>query len=115
MAIGAGYFVIAVIGLPMVLLAALIMQHFGVGAPLGNGPSLLVVRIGLGNDPETLLGAVFGRHLTLSKLAATATARQGAVLELTYQVRLKAPDGIFAFVAELNRIEGVQGVELRAP
>jgi hypothetical protein len=46
-------------------------------------------------------------------LIGTGTARQGAALELTYDCRLRDPDKAFALVAELNRVEGVQGVELR--
>jgi len=114
MAIGAGYSIVAVVGLPAVLLAALGMQHFMPDAPAGSNSSTLMVRIGLGRDPELLFAEVFTQHLAESRLIGTATARQGAVLELTYQVRLRTPNAVFAFVADLNRVEGVQGVELRA-
>jgi hypothetical protein len=113
MAVGAGYAVLAGIGIPAVLLAAVLMRY---GWPDANGapaPATLIVRIGLGHDPEVLLGSVIGQHVRESRLLGTSTARQGAALELTYQVRLRSPGASFAFVADLNRIEGVQGVELR--
>jgi len=114
MAIGAGFSIVAVVGLPAVLVAALVMQQFATDFPNGSAPSTLMIRIGLGHDPDLLLGKAFSEHLLDSRLISTGTARQGAVLELTYQVRMRTPNAVFAFVAELNRIEGVQGVELRA-
>ena len=35
-------------------------------------------------------------------------------MELIYGLRLKAPLAAFAFVARLNKLEGVQGVEWKA-
>ena len=43
----------------------------------------------------------------------SATARQGAAIEVTYEVRLRRDDDALALVAELNALEGVQNVELR--
>jgi hypothetical protein len=113
MAVGAGYAVLAAIGIPAVLLAAVLMRW---GWPDANGqqpPATLSVKIALGHDPEVLIGSVLTQHVSESRLVGTATARQGALLELTYQVRLRSSASSFAFVADLNRIEGVQGVELR--
>jgi uncharacterized membrane protein YhiD involved in acid resistance len=114
MAIGAGYLLLAAVGLPAVLIAALLMQVLLPEASNGSGTSTLIVRIGLGHDPDVLLNKVFTEHLSKSRLVGTGTARQGAMLELTYQVRLRNPNTVFTFVAELNRVEGVQGVEIRA-
>jgi len=73
----------------------------------------LTVRVGLGHDPDELLTPVLGKHFDDIRLVAAGTARQGAALEVTYTVRLRGPGTAVALVAELNRIEGVQGVELR--
>jgi hypothetical protein len=113
MAIGAGYAFLAALGMPAVLLAALAMQRYGSDAGGETGPTTLVVRISLGFDPDVLLAGAFAQHLTEARMTGTATARQGAALELTYRVRLRNGGGSFALVADLNRIEGVQGVELR--
>jgi hypothetical protein len=60
-----------------------------------------------------LFQEVFNKHLERYRLIATTTARQGAALELTYAVRLRKDETAIALVSELNRIEGMQGVELR--
>jgi uncharacterized membrane protein YhiD involved in acid resistance len=113
MAIGAGYALLAVIGIPAVLAAAVVMRRISPQLPEENGFATLTVRIGLGQDPDVLLGGVLAHHLTEINLAGTGTAKQGAALELTYQVRLRDSAKAFNLVAELNRVEGVQGVELR--
>lgn len=115
MAVGAGYAVVAAVGIPAVLFAALLMRWGWPDANGKPGPATLTVRIGLGSEPDKLLGAALGPHLSEYRLAGSATAKQGAALELTYNVRLRDPAASYALVADLNRIEGVQGVELRGP
>ena len=39
--------------------------------------------------------------------------RGGSALDVTYSVPALGPDAALALVAELTRIEGVQGVELK--
>jgi hypothetical protein len=73
----------------------------------------LVLRIGLGHDPEALLGDVFRRHLKEWRITVTGTARQGAALDLTYGVRLLREDGVIPLIRDLNQVEGIQSVELR--
>jgi len=113
MAIGAGYSILAAIGVPAVLGAALVMRAIAPQPTEAPKPTTLTIRIGLGLDPDTLLGDVLRQHLTEINLTGTGTAKQGAALELTYEVRLRDAAKSFALVADLNRIEGVQGVELR--
>src|SRR5262249_16224411 len=50
----------------------------------------LSVRVGLGQDPDALLQESFSRHVETSRLLATGTARQGAAVELTWTVGLRA-------------------------
>ena len=47
------------------------------------------------------------------RLKATATARQGAAVDLTYDIRLRREADAMAFIAELNQVEAIQSVELR--
>ena len=112
MAIGAGYPKLAAIGIPAMLLVVLVMRHSPSPAANGDWPTL-VVRVGLGNDPETLLASAFASYLADWRSVGTATAKQGACLEAVYKVRLRPDAKAFALVAELNRVEGVQGVELK--
>jgi Domain of unknown function (DUF4956) len=113
MAVGAGYSLLAAAGIPAVLLAALIMRAVATETTNGNGWQVLTVRLGIGHHPDGLLASTFEKHLTVTQLISTATAKQGAALELTYQARLRNPGGEVALVADLNRIEGIQGVELK--
>lgn len=112
MALGAGYALLAAAGLPAVLTAALAMRWVAAANNV-PGPATLTVRVGLGTDPEAAVERAFGTHLTSFHLVGTGTAKQGAALELTYQVRLRSPAAAVPLVADLNRVEGVQGVELR--
>lgn len=115
MAIGAGYPRLAVLGVPAVLAGVLLMRLINgrVSPPGGNGGATLAVRVGLGSDPEPLVAGAFAQHLSEFRLIGTGTAKQGAALEATYKVRLRSPGKAFALVADLNRVEGVQGVELK--
>ena len=112
MAVGAGYAVLAALGVPVVALAAAVMAWLGQPGVAGR-PATLTVRVGLGHDPHELLAPLLGKHQDYVRLVAVGTARQGAALEVTYAVRLRGPETAVQFVAELNRVEGVQGVELR--
>jgi uncharacterized membrane protein YhiD involved in acid resistance len=115
MAIGAGYPLLAALGVPAVLIAAVLMRWVNGETPpvKANGNSTLTVRFALNNDPDALLAETFARHLTDFRLSATSTAKQGAALEATYKVKLKSPGKAFVLVADLNKIEGVQGVEFK--
>jgi uncharacterized membrane protein YhiD involved in acid resistance len=113
MAVGAGYALLAAVGVPAVAAAALVMSRLDRSRAGAGRPAVLTVRVGLGYDPDTLLAAVFAKHLSDARPVGAATTRQGAALELTYAVRLRAPRAVAALVAELNRVEGVQAVELR--
>lgn len=115
MAIGAGFPLLAAMGVPAILIGALLMRWVN-GRPVPLRPSeaaTLTVRVGLGTDPEALLGTIFAQHFADIRLTNTSTAKQGAAVEATYKVRLRQPGKAFALVSELNKVEGVQGVELK--
>jgi hypothetical protein len=113
MAVGAGFPIIPLVGIPIVALATLLMCVLGTAWSRTNGNvGTLTVRLGLGRDPERLLKDLFDTHLDRSRLTCTATARQGAALELTYQVRLRSPHSAISLITELNQLEGIQGAEL---
>jgi uncharacterized membrane protein YhiD involved in acid resistance len=110
MAVGAGFLTVPLVGLPFAALAAFLFR------PPAGDPGrefALTVRVGAGHPPDVLLREAFGKHLERVRLTATATARQGAALDLTYAVRLRREESAVTLVAELNALEGVQEVELR--
>jgi len=113
MAAGAGAYVVAGLGIPLIAVAA-----FALRAWAGNGgskprtpPGRLVVRLGIGSDPDGALAETLRKHSAECKLVAIATARQGAALDLTYALRLRDAVTALALTTDLNRVEGVQGVE----
>ena len=67
---------------------------------------------GLDNHND-LMQDVFTKYLETPRLIGTATARQGAAIELTWTVGLRPGNTPASLVTELNRLEGVQNVELR--
>jgi hypothetical protein len=107
--------IIPLVGTPIVAAAALVLSYCGRSATpqIPTAAYALAVRLGLGRDPSALLQEVFAKHLAEVRLQATATARQGAALDLNYIVRLRREQDAVSLVAELNQIEGVQNVELR--
>jgi uncharacterized membrane protein YhiD involved in acid resistance len=110
MAVGAGFLMVPVVAIPFAAAAAFLFRPRDEWA---SGEHTLAVRVGTGQSPHLLLEKPFERHLARSRLLSTATARQGAAIDVTYTVRLRHDDGGCALVAELNGLEGVQSVELR--
>lgn len=113
MGVGADRSIIPLIGIPIVGAAAVLISFSG--RPLTSIPVeySLAIRVGLGRNPQALFGDLFSKYLTHVRLRATATARQGSALEMHYIVRLREEGEPTTFVSELNRIDGVQSVELR--
>ena len=113
MSVGAGYPAVALIGLGVVSAAAVTVCPRRPAGPVPAADWGLNVRVGLGSDPDSLLKEVFAKHLEHTEILSTSTSRQGAALDLSYRVRLRPSSTATSLVAELNRLEGVQNVELR--
>jgi len=74
---------------------------------------LLRLRVGLGHDLETLLGRTLDIHVQERELMSVGTARQGVSLDVAYEARLRRTGSADELVKALNRIEGVQSVQLQ--
>jgi hypothetical protein len=117
MAAGAGSILVPVVGIPIAGAAALMLSRLGNGFTAGtNGAdkSRLDIRIALRPDAEQLLAGVLQRHLNRFRLTTVDTAQKGTALDLKYEVQLQAGKSMATLVLELNQVEGVQSVELRA-
>lgn len=116
MAVGAGLYLVPLVGVPLVAVAAVGLSWWGPAAVAGRDerPCTISVRVGLGRDPETLLGAVLRSHLVDLRLLSVQTAKQGSSLEVAYQGKLPAAEKLSALVTQLNQLDGVQNVEARA-
>ncbi len=115
MALGANHPTAALCGLLVVGAAALMLRRRGlpVLAPNGSLPYALHVRLAIGKDAEALMGALLDRYTSQRRLASVATARQGLSLDTTYSVSLRDAAQSTTLVDALNRLDGVQTVELR--
>jgi hypothetical protein len=113
MAAGLGNLQAATIGMVAISGAAILLclfQRFTFTAP---ADWTLHLRVGTGAGAETPWDTVFVKNCDQSELQTTATARQGAALDLTYKLRLKSGVTPLQFLNELNRIEGIQSLELK--
>jgi hypothetical protein len=111
MAVGGNNLPVAVTGLVVVGAAAFWMNERG-HAGAGGSIYELRVRAGLGRDLDSLIGPALEPHVAEHRLASLATARQGMALEASYRVRLRREASAGELVKALNRIDGVQSVEL---
>jgi hypothetical protein len=112
MAVGGGHLPAALAGFVVVGAAAAIVRPRSVAAVTGPAGWSLRLRVGLGCSPELLFRETFAKHLDGVDILAASTGRQGAALDLTYRVRPRPTCDLTVLVAELNRLEGVQAVEL---
>ena len=112
MAAGTSNFVAAVIGIGIVGVAAFIAKQRAIlsfeRAEITPEFSLKVI-VGLGTNLDTLSSAA-GNHIESRRLQSFRTARQGAVFEAEYIVRLRPGSSVADVVRTLNHLEGVQSV-----
>jgi uncharacterized membrane protein YhiD involved in acid resistance len=111
MAVGSSHPAVAISGIAIVGLAALVMsRQYGGTDP---DPYALDVRVGLGHDVEGLLREPIDAHVKSRRLLSLSTARQGMAIEVSYRVALRSEGAGAELVKTLNRIDGVQSVSLR--
>ncbi len=113
MAVGASDLWVALIGIGVVGFAAYLMMARAKVFSATQPAYLLSVRVGLGHDLDKLLGGTLDSHLQERELMSVATAKQGVLLDVTYETRLSPNGSADELVKALNRIEGVQSVEFR--
>jgi Domain of unknown function (DUF4956) len=110
MAIGSWHWRVAVVGVPVVGLAAVVLAGLG-AAPAGRHHWRLVVRVPTGTNPDKLLAEVLPRWFDRYTLIASGTSKQGTAIDLTYEVLPRRDVPPLDCLAGLNAVEGVQGVE----
>jgi uncharacterized membrane protein YhiD involved in acid resistance len=114
MSMGANHPSVALSGLGIIGAAALMLRRRGIPImpPNGTLPFELHVRLAIGKDAEALLGPVLDQYSSQRRLASVSTARQGLSVDTTYAVALREAAHSTTFVNALNRLDGVQNVEL---
>ena len=116
MAVGAGYPWLAIAGSVVVAIAAFAMKvRNGTSLPTSSGgePFELLVRLGIGHDPQTVIGPALDHHAADRRLMSIATARRGLAIDATFRAALRNSASADALVRELNKTEGVQTVRLK--
>jgi hypothetical protein len=104
---------VAVIGMGVVAVAAVLMRSRSSGGTVGPVTIYqLRLRVGLGLDLKALVGPTLDAHLADCQLRELGTIKQGIAIEVTYDVQLRQTSAPYELVKALNRIEGVQDVEL---
>jgi len=114
MAVGAGHPWVAVIGLGVVALAATLLRRRP-SAPDAPDEFVVTVRLGLGQDLDGLLGPTFDEHTTSRRLLSVTTARQGLAIDAGFEITLRGGHPADKLLGALNRLEGVQSVDLSRP
>jgi hypothetical protein len=114
MALGSNHPSVALGGLIIVGGAAIMLRKRGVPILPGNGllPYELHVRLAIGKDAEALLKPLFDQYTSQRRLSSVSTARQGLSLDTSYLIGMRDAAHSTTFVNALNRLDGVQNVEL---
>jgi uncharacterized membrane protein YhiD involved in acid resistance len=113
MACGSGYLVAAVAAVPLVMLGSWLFRPQPPTAREEEGP-LLILRLGTASGAEKKVQALLRERGLNYRLAGLETVRGGAALDVKFHIDSLAANDALALVADFNRIDGVQGVELRA-
>jgi hypothetical protein len=112
MACGSGYALAAVAAIPLVLLGSWLFRPRL--EPAGDPGQLLILRLGTASGAEQKVQALLKERGLSCRLAGLETVRGGAALDVKFGIPSLAANAALDLVAELNRIDGVQGVELKS-
>ena len=114
MGAGLGNLEVALAGLCVISLTAFLLywlQRYTFKVQAGDWT--LQLRVGTTSGATSPWENLFAKHCDHSQLQSTATARQGAAVDLTYKLRLTAGITPLQFLNDLNRLEGIQNLELK--
>jgi hypothetical protein len=114
MAVGARDPWVALIGLAIVGAAAFVMAPRSSKAAASLTPFVLEVRIAVGHDLNETIGSTLDEYVNAKRLVSIGTAKQGIALDASYSVRIRHDKSANDLVKALNRLDGVQSVQLVA-
>jgi hypothetical protein len=104
---------VAVVGLLVTGAAAVMLRYMPGISNRSEANWVLQLRVGTTAGGATPWDAVLSKNCVATQLQTTATARQGASLDLTYKIKLKKEITPVQLLNEINRIEGIQNLELK--
>jgi hypothetical protein len=111
-ACGSGYVLAAAAAIPLVLLGSWFFRSDLPSAEAGE--QSLTLRLGMASGAEQKVQTLLKERGMSYRLASLETVRGGAALDVKFLIAPLAATAALALVADLNRIDGVQGVELRS-
>lgn len=114
MGVGCGYLLVPLIGIPVVAVAAWLLTQMDKGSHVDGNAHTLAIRLTIGCDPETSFREAFAAHLASFQVRQLSTVRQGAALEVVYNVHLRRDDDAVRLVHDLNQVDGIQSIEMKA-
>ena len=112
MAVGTQNLVVALTGCVIVGGTVFLMKPKRVLRTLDEAQYLVTIRVGLGHDVEPLVGTVLDAHMKRRHLVSMGTVKQGLSVEVAYSGSVSDDRQPESLVKALNRLEGVQGVDL---
>jgi hypothetical protein len=112
MAIGAKNPWVAFLGLAVIGVAAAVLRFGPTRVSAPQPDYRLSLRVGIGTDLDKVLSQAFDGQAKDLTVLAMATAKDGLALNVTYQLQLQSPASATQLVKALNRLEGVQSVQL---
>lgn len=110
MAAGSGYFALPLIGIPLIGATAVAL-HTRNANPRLRRTLDVTVRMVLGRSPKEQVEPLLEMDGNRAQLRSVATAKQGAVVEYTYRLKLTDLDAVVSVANRLAQLDGVQGVE----
>lgn len=113
MAAGMGNLSVAMLGLGVVSAAAAALFRLQQYTFKVDAEWTLQLRVGTAAGGAAPWEGLFAKHCDHAALQSTTTARQGAAVDLTFRLRLKPGVTPLQFINEMNRLEGVQNLELK--
>jgi hypothetical protein len=111
MALGANRLWIAGIGIVVMGAAAFLLKGRAKKPP-AELTHALIVRVGIGHEVDSVVKETLSTYATAWRIQSVSTSKQGLSVDVTYGLNVRSQNEAEAFVKALNRLEGVQSVEL---
>jgi len=116
MAVGAQDLVVSIAGFIIASAVAFLVRPRTMTAAAAAADGFTIhVRVGSGHSVEKLAGPTLDEFITGRQLLSMKTARQGMAVDASFQGQLRAGANVEELVKTLNRLEGVQEVEITRP
>jgi hypothetical protein len=112
MAVGAGNLWVAALGIVVIGAASLLTPLRVRAQPPAAALYILRLRVPLGHSPESLAAARLDEFFEAREVVAVATAKLGATLDYTYEVRLRDGRAPEEAVRALSLLETVQDARI---